>query len=505
MVYHNELLGNNIPLSILLQAVQHSTLVPISQDANKLYDFGDLREHCGCLVMVRQEKNPAKSQRSTVTFAHYTVKEYLQSSRILHTKVGFFALSQETIKKQFAEIAFRHALSIPPDTLPQCATSGYLHKLLDEDFESYCGLSSMLQIEFWPEAMSLDSTLMDLSEEFVNPHTPVFGNLRNLHSIMRDEKDSFLTDEMYIANAFYEVSWIQLSDPKPAVFLSFLLNINFDKTPHLALAFAERHSMLPILTQQLNLEIDLQDTYYEPGYRLFHFEGSIPEIFAQWSHEQRGVFKCILDLISELEVTHFDLSTLLLLYVGHHNTCCLPNSCLLKRLLHLGANVNGPRGAFVTPLQIAVSCWDFKGVEILLNAGADPNALGENGSGWARGSIMEKFNHLHKASSLHIIKHIQCIYRGETDNCIDSDEISRENIEARLLEVEAVEIAPSGLEPESNDVLNQPPPSPTLLALPLLPYHYNSASTPPIHLTPFRAFCAYTRQPDPTRQTIHDG
>jgi len=151
-------------------------------------------------------------------------------------------------------------------------------------------------------------------------------------------------------------------------------------------------------------------------------------------------------LISEHGAIHFDLSKILLLYVYCHQDCPCEESCSLKRLLRLGASANGPEGAFVTPLQVAVACWDFNGVEILLNAGAEPNEIGQNGSGWAQSLFKERFNHLHGTSSLHIIKHFECEYEGELKSELNLDE-TRERIETRLFESGAVEIKPDSSEP----------------------------------------------------------
>jgi hypothetical protein len=177
LVYHNDIFGTNIPLGTLLQAVQQSTVDFISQDADQLHDFEGLRERCGCLIVVEQEEKPGDYpnklvyQRSTVSFAHYTVKEYLQSPRISRKKVGFFALAQERIQNQFAGIAFRQALAIQPGSLAEyegLENKEVMHGLLDADFKRYCGVSSVLQLHIWPEAISFNSTLMELSEAIVN-------------------------------------------------------------------------------------------------------------------------------------------------------------------------------------------------------------------------------------------------------------------------------------------------------------------------------------------------
>ena len=450
LIYHNDLFGTNIPLSTLLQAVQQSTVDFLSQDADQLHDFDGLRERCGCLIVVEQEEectgdnNKPLYQRSTVSFAHYTVKEYLQSPRISQKKVGFFALAQERIRNQFTGIAIRQALAIQPDKLAgyeKLENDEVIHGLLDLDFKLYCRVSSVLQLNIWPEAISSNSTLMELSEAIFNPKIP--APLKKL-LYMADAQDYITTtSDLYVEFQFWSIVWWQEPDTDSAAFLAFLLISGFSGSLHLALAFARKHSMLTILTQQLHITkpvwhvVDYEDTGF------YNFVGSIPEIVAQWESRQPDTFTFILDLISEHGVTHFDPSTLLLLYIGCHQHQICKESCSLERLLRLGASANGPEGAFVTPLQIAVVCWDLQGVEILLNAGAEPNALGKNGSRWAPGSLMERFNHLHGVSSLHIIKHFQCNYRGQLKDDLGLDETTRGNIETRLLESEGVEIEPS--------------------------------------------------------------
>lgn len=201
--------------------------------------------------------------------------------------------------------------------------------------------------------------------------------------------------------------------------------------------------MLPILTQQLHIKKEAYPLK-DDDFGTYEFIGSIPEMVAQWASHQLSAFELILDLISDNGVTHFDISTLLLLYIGGHDHADCKDLCALGRLLRLGANANGPEGAFVSPIQIAVVYWDLVGMDILLNAGADPSALGQNGHGWAPNSPMKRFNHLHGASALHIIKHYDCIHGKNGKNALGLDETVRKKIEARLLELGAADIGPEG-------------------------------------------------------------
>ena len=454
LVYHNDLFGTNIPLSTLLQAVQQSTVDFLSHDADQLHDFEGLRERCGCLIMIEQEEkigyySRRVYQRSTVSFAHYTVKEYLQSPRISQKKVGLFALSQERIQKQFAGIALRQALAIQPDMVAEYAEPDgtyAIHGLLDAHFKFYCGISSVLQLNIWPEAISSNSTLMELSEALVNPHRPAYEDLGTL--IESSARDGQLLDVIRECS-FWRITGMQKSDPNAAVFLSFLVTSGLSERLHLLLAFARKHSMLTVLTQQLDITKDHYS--YLNGSDVYGFVGSIPEIVAQWAWPQTFTF--ILDLISEHDAAHFDLSTLLLLYIGCHDHDICDKPCSLERLLGLGASAKGPEEAFVTPLQIAAVCWDLHGIETLLNAGAEPNALGGNGSGWAPNSFMKRFNHLHGASSLHIIKHFECNALVLWYDALL--ETTRERIETRLLESGAVEIELYDSKPGSDDVFDE--------------------------------------------------
>jgi hypothetical protein len=115
------------------------------------------------------------------------------------------------------------------------------------------------------------------------------------------------------------------------------------------------------------------------------------------------------------------------------NTC--DDYCLLSRLLELGANIN-KSGSWVTPLQIAVGCFDLVGVKLLLEAGADPNGIGDSsGIEWNDYSLLGRFKHLHATSPLTICRDEDMGFDWMGEN-IDDD---REKIEAELLKYGATD------------------------------------------------------------------
>ena len=460
LIHHNELFQTNIPLSTLLQAVQHSTRGLLSTDADELHDFEGLRERCGCLIIIEQEDvvDENKSclfQRSTVSFAHYTVKEYLQSPRISQKMVRFFVLRQNKIQRQFIELALRQALTIRRDAL-----LGYdpvkdptaIHSLLDSNFALYCGVFSVLQFREEPKAITSHSILMELSETFVNPYRPHYIGLQDLLEMAKTTFNISPDDWRYADEQFWGMVWEQDSDPDPAIFLNFLIMSGDVETPILALTFAERHSMRNILARQISVSKPVFLPIME-DYDIYRFAMSVPELVAQCIVSSHHHFNFILDLIFKHGVAHFDLSNILLLHIGRHMHTMCKKSCPLERLLRFGADANGPEGAFVTPLQIAVVCRDIHGVEMLLNSGAEPNAIGKNDWAWAPDSLMDRFNYLHGMSSLHIINHFDCDYQGfPYDFPVES---AAEEIKTRLLEFGAVEVGPTGSKPESNGALDR--------------------------------------------------
>lgn len=403
MVYHSDLYGNAIPLIILLQAVQQSTLGILPSQADPLHDFEGLRERCGCLIIISEEPRSDTVGVLVVSFAHYTVKEYLQSPRISGTEVGFFFLVQQEIVKHFAGIALHQASLIQPGAVVRSQTPESfmpMHKLIEADFKLYCVILSVLQLSEWPKTWSPDSTLMALSEALVNPHSPAYQTLIALF-YQGDAFEILENSDLTRSTQFWNIVWEVNPDPSAAIFLNLLL-ISESSFPHMALAFSRRHQMRDILAQQLYFQKPIWDPFVQDIHE-FDFEGSIPECFAQWSSDQPVAFWLIIDLISEHGGAYCDLSKLLLLFIGHNQKASSEKFPFVERLLSLGASANGPKGAFVTPLQIAAYREDVEAVELLLKAGARANALGACGSKWGSGSTMEQFHELHGSSPLGIV------------------------------------------------------------------------------------------------------
>jgi hypothetical protein len=134
----------------------------------------------------------------------------------------------------------------------------------------------------------------------------------------------------------------------------------------------------------------------------FDFEGTVIELFAHSASHTPHPFRTLLEQGGQ----YIDASTVLLSLISSriHIRPNTPDDCLLSQLLELGANVN-KSGFWVTPLQIAVAWFDLAVVKMLLEAGADPNGIGDsNGTEWNDNSLLGQFKDLHAASPLRICR-----------------------------------------------------------------------------------------------------
>ena len=82
MSLHTDLHGNNITYSTLIEAAKRRTVEADPSRSDVYYDSDILREFCGCLI--NAESN------IEVSFAHYTVREYLDSQRFSGKLVSLF-------------------------------------------------------------------------------------------------------------------------------------------------------------------------------------------------------------------------------------------------------------------------------------------------------------------------------------------------------------------------------------------------------------------------------
>lgn len=418
--YYNDgrrVFRGDIPRSILLQAIERSTSHLSNSQQDFLYDEEALRELCGCLIVIAPKRLflCEREDASTVTFAHYTVLEFLQSTRIFNSPVAFFGIEKSSTAIDFTRVTLIEALDADCNIL-----GGKKYSDMDDiaiadvvigDFNSYCTASVMLSINSWEPHLNDQDDLVTLVFDIMNPSKPHFESLCNSLDVIQDSLFSFTDNHAPSIGQFWNNFWVV---PPANINSAILLGL---------LGVKRAKLFLPKLMKKINIEALFQEEVFlvtkcidrnnnVARTRWYHIKGSIVDAIAQlimhtgWSHI---LFCSLLDSGAR----YLNASTTLLSYIGSHLLCgrhgdC-GETCPLIRLLQLGARPDAPEYR-VKPLQIAVVSGDFKGVEILLQAGADPNDCGnENGIAWNNEDLLGQFNHLGGCSPLFICKEFKCI------------------------------------------------------------------------------------------------
>lgn len=396
--YVNELGTSYLSSAVLVQAIVRSLSESTASAWDYFYDEEVLREFCGCLITVIPECGSHVTHG--VSLAHYTVLEFLTSTRILSSSAAFFAM-EETTNLEMTRIAILEALDIHNDELWSCEPykdkSYGFSDALEKSFTCYCVLLSVRGLRKLSHWLSQRDDLAALMFNLLDPSKPHYEKLKaSIHQI-----DGILNDcvneDFLFAHQFWDLNWIERPKNTDVVVLLSLLTMKVDRA--LVERFLRKISLKEVLQTKFVLNIE---TF--AGECKFVFKGSIVQLFANLGNQ----YPAAISLLLELGIGFFDPSNILLSYIGSHAHENEVDDCPLKQLLQLGAAPNIP-GNRVTLLQIAVACHDFQGTKTLLEAGADANDTGDRGGiDWEEGSFLARFNPLHGIRSLHICRELGC-------------------------------------------------------------------------------------------------
>lgn len=394
--YHQEMRDENISCQILLQAIERSLAESGASRHNYSFDEELLRELCGCLITIlpgaddNDISNDCKIR--TASFAHYTVWEFLDSPRIFNTPAAFFGVVKESIKMELTKTSIRGATKAHYQYDHGCLNESEPNIDIDEDFKTYCIAMSISALGKLGDELSKDEESRELAFNLLNASNTHFPYFKKVVILLIDESQDF--DVEYLENIAAGITlkkiWRNLSRGTDAALLTSLLLV--DETFELAEIFTRQINIQETLQTQLVIDsIEVKSH----GFRGFpissdhKFRGSIIELFAQ----MYGNFPEQFHFLLELGINGLDLSIALLGLAGthYHDDCSQNNDyyCAISRLLQLGAKVNDSRHV-ITPLQIATSLHDVGGVKVLLEAGADPNGIGNSGGiQWESGTFLD--------------------------------------------------------------------------------------------------------------------
>ena len=416
--YHNELHnGEGIPCEVLIQVVGKSTAELAVDGLERFYDNDTLRELCGCLIKIIPEEQfdlNTRLRRTTLTasFAHYTVREYLDSSRSKNSMVSF-TVRQEELRQKFLGVILSEAQNLESNKQwelknPSIDPSDALDAV-NRSISVYSIVSAILSLCKWPTEISQHEMLSRMAIELLDPSKPHFKSLKCVALVVEASLAYFSNTALYAGKQF----WLMHCDPETSNMVAVhLLNLlllaeEVSKCLPLAEKFLQAKDTRDFLQAQLRFETQVWGVISKDCAESYLLDGSIIEVYAQLTTTNALTFKLLLDYGAGL----FDCSKILLLHIARHNhdpECGCQTDCPLRRLLELGADPNS-RGSRITPLQIAVMSGDLDGVITLLDAGADPNDTGSSeGTVWEDGTLMSRFNHLDGASALYICRKVVC-------------------------------------------------------------------------------------------------
>ena len=446
IAHHTEtfIFADAMPFEVLIQAAVASTVALTGEPNERLYDLDTLREICGCLIEISPREYPQGDSEtySSVSFAHYTVLEYLESGRIPESISAYHGAGEKTPRDHFIQITMSKAQDVNPEESLATKSEIEAIKTFYSDFTNYCMALSIASLYQWSDHICRQSVLSRLAVDFLNPSKPHLEYALTMASVTHENTELVDQDIEGSRVAIWDMDWSPAvgTDAKHLYFLLCLCNCREVYTP-LVKNFLQENDHEHLLQSQLKFRKydSIYDSYRRTMGDEFLFSGSILEVFAQYRGSER-----IISLLMDIGAGLFDPSVILLLVVIGRGNSALHDgaSPLIQRLLKLGADPN-LTNYMVTPLQIATYHLNFEEASILLEHGAHPSSTGcSDGAVWEKHTIMSYFNHLHGASPLRILKKYTYIspvlkrYEG-----IELVPEARKKLEELLLQYGAEEIS----------------------------------------------------------------
>lgn len=446
---------DGLPYMLLLDAARTSILRTGHSTDNRYYDSERLKELCGCLIVLQQGDSESDT---LITFAHYTVKEYLDSTRILQSPTSSFSTQMSTILPICLDVVFFQAQSV---TFSDVVRLKQDTKFSDRDDWRYlaqvfplhcafCALHSM-RVKNLSLEICANESLFGLMKSLLKPSGQYFRWLREC--TVDGAKDELWFplgrgNSEYTAPTVWTVVWKESATDTEAALLLSLLLISGDIICPLTMKILGEVDPNILLRRKVMLQKRMEiveenesndgDSSGTSIFAYYTFSGSVIEVMSQFVDHSFESFRFLLKSYPGF----YDPSTTLLHFIGYHGVSGTDryscdndynSDCLVRTLLEAGAEPN-PSGYRVTPLQIAVAAWDLEGVQLLLEYGADPEGTGDpNGLIWPHTSPKFRFNGLHGKSPLQICRTRECFHHVKNDIRIERKP-ALEQIEQLLLQ-----------------------------------------------------------------------
>jgi hypothetical protein len=176
------------PSVLLLEAIDSSTVLAGNANPNVLYDLERLRELCGCLISCSGD---------TISFAHYTVKEYLESARIREGPLSFFSTELDRVLSTCLDVIFLTAKTFATGDLEDLITASAPPSSQEDLWRNlviHCLVYAIPSINKWGKAISTDDVLFKRVKALLGPSTQHFRHLEELNRVVHMDFTMRLVD-----------------------------------------------------------------------------------------------------------------------------------------------------------------------------------------------------------------------------------------------------------------------------------------------------------------------
>ncbi|KAK4163839.1 hypothetical protein QBC43DRAFT_300809 [Cladorrhinum sp. PSN259] len=407
------------------QGISSALLINTIKTANPkgcgFFSLKTLEQACGPLI----RSSPAKSPKGqdTVSIAHYTVREYLESTRLrdhANASLRAFYLSEEKRLQVTALLYLRVASTfqggkIDPNNIDEdeCGDPKdvRLHALR-------CIFGTM---NWTKEAMYASPDHISVLFPLLNPSTPQFSGLKQM-SAGGDSSDPFNRGLF---------PWLVKFPGRPksgseqrAATLAMLLTLESPSVVHRFFkmhAESREHQKAVLISPLSGLLLPTRWAEYKKTGQMdpAPWSGSILDLYlegAKRGYETSSIIQLLLSVFGKF---YPDQSTDLLSLLSFHNhsLCSAKNFgvCAVTKSMSSDRKVRNT-GTQYAPLQIACAAMDLPAVKMLLAKGADPNEIGDpngakaavdvpKGFGFAGGLLTKPstFAWNHRMSPLYIV------------------------------------------------------------------------------------------------------
>ena len=366
--------GGSIPYRVLTQAVEESIFHLTGSPSERFYDREVLADVCGCLINIRSEplfsmgdgKDPKKYFNDGVSFAHYTVSEYLDANTNLHSQIGLQSSPSSQVLWTFIFEKANEWLSEERREI-DWLENGFSSTLMEE-FPVYslplaCSCDEILA----ESLLEGDENLQALVIKLFDPSNINYETFADLIRMLSLNEWSVVSHLQWFSSTIDPIgSWFGSEE---AEHLFNLLQLPYDgsKSP-IVERYLQREDIRNVLYSQCGFSKEIAD-WVDGEAPDAEFKGSLIEICAQ------GCFVSYVNYERLLEIGAgtFDPSYVFLLFIGMHCRLNLSDgSEVFELLTKYGGDPNYQLHG-ITLLQVAVAGRNTNTVKELLKVGARPN------------------------------------------------------------------------------------------------------------------------------------